>query len=408
MGEINGMTMEDFMSNIGGIDDSPFSENKDPEGSPSIPEGKEDSPFADEESVKENKQSTEDIDPNNIFGGDPEGVSSQNSNNEDKGSTTPDNGEEEEEDSSPATSQIYSATLAAMKEEGVLPDLDDEFIKNAKTPEDLAEAISRQVKAQLDQTTRRVDEALENGVEPDQISYYENTLAYLDNLTDSDIEDEGEKGETLRKELIKQDYLSRGFSNERASREAERSIKNGTDIEDAKEALNGIKDYCQKSYDSLIEEAKENTKKQKEVFAKQMEEFKTKALETAEPFSGLRVDKETRQKIYDSVTKPVKKLDDGRVVSQIQLYTMENPTEAQYYFSMFYNMTNGFKDMTKFGKEIAKKETRSALRTLEKVVKGANITSTARSGSVLDFGNDKTPESKFSIADLNFDVGVRK
>jgi hypothetical protein len=66
----------------------------------------------------------------------------------------------------------------------------------------------------------------------------------------------------MRKQLIYQDFINRGYSQERASREVEKSINAGTDIEDAKEALEELKRYFKSSYEKEIQEAKDRTQKQ--------------------------------------------------------------------------------------------------------------------------------------------------
>jgi hypothetical protein len=94
-----------------------------------------------------------------------------------------------------------------------------------------------QVQSKLDAKQKRIDEALGVGIEPDEIKKYENTLNYLEGITNDIIEDESEQGEQLRRNLIYQDYINRGFSEARAKKEMEKSFNAGTDIEDALEAI---------------------------------------------------------------------------------------------------------------------------------------------------------------------------
>ena len=57
------------------------------------------------------------------------------------------------------------------------------------------------------------------GVELTEVKKYENTLNFLDSIKKEDISDESDKGEKLRKDLIYQDFINRGYSAERAKRE---------------------------------------------------------------------------------------------------------------------------------------------------------------------------------------------
>ena len=79
---------------------------------------------------------------------------------------------------------------------------------------------------------------------------YEKTLNILNSIKEEDVNAETEDGENLRRQLIYQDYINRGFKPERAKKEADKSVDNGTDKEDALEALESSKDYFKSEYDS--------------------------------------------------------------------------------------------------------------------------------------------------------------
>ena len=55
-----------------------------------------------------------------------------------------------------------------------------------------------------------------------------------------------------------QDLMNRGYSRERAAKAAEKSFRNGDDIEDAKEALAGNREYFKGQYDKLVKALKSN------------------------------------------------------------------------------------------------------------------------------------------------------
>ena len=111
---------------------------------------------------------------------------------------TPDS---EKTDGSP---NFYSSTASALKDDGVLPDLDDSEIEKIQTPEDLSEAINKHIEAQLDEKQRRIDTALKGGVEPSAVKQFEDTIGILNSISDDAIGDESDKGENLRKQLILQ------------------------------------------------------------------------------------------------------------------------------------------------------------------------------------------------------------
>jgi len=86
-----------------------------------------------------------------------------------------------------------------LKEEGIFPDLDDEAIDKIVEPEDFRELVEKQIQAGLDEAQKRIFDALNSGVEPNVIKQYENTIGYLNGITDEQLNDETDKGETLRR-----------------------------------------------------------------------------------------------------------------------------------------------------------------------------------------------------------------
>ena len=187
----------------------------------------------------------EEIDPNNIFGTSQEEVGGEDDNDIHQGQETEDASSDNDDKSgsnSPESTQFYSTILSSLRDDGILPDIDEDLIKTAKTPEDFATAIEKQVAARLDETQRRIKEALDNGVEPDEINNYEGTINYLNSIKEDDLSSDTEEAKSLRENLIYQDYLNRGFKPERAKKEVDKSITAGTDIEDAKSALESNKD----------------------------------------------------------------------------------------------------------------------------------------------------------------------
>lgn len=314
---------------------------------------------------KENNQedNTTEVDIDDIFSSEddsesPESVGSEENTQEKEGTTSNKSG------TSP--NNFYSSIAKALKEDGTLPDLDDDILDKVQTAEDFAEAIETQVRARLDEKQKRIDEALGVGVEPNAIQQYERTIDYLDGITDELISDESEKGETLRKQLIYQDFINRGYSKERANREVTKSFNAGSDIDDAKEALQSNKDFFKDSYDNLIKEAKEAETKRINDQKKEAETLKKSILEDDKVFGELVVDKTQRKKIYDNISKPVyKDPDTGEYLTAIQKYEQENHTDFMKYVGLIYTLTDGFKNLDGLVKNKVNKEMKKGLKNLE-------------------------------------------
>ena len=328
-----------------------------------------------EEPKEEKKKETTDFDEDNPFGtSQKESVGSEDEDIQGKGDT-----DNKNISSSPKIKNFYSSITDALVVDGIFPDLDKETIQNVKTPEDFQKIIEEQINARFDEKQKRINDALNNNVEPNIIQQYESTLDYLDKINDESLSAENEEGENLRKQIIYNDYLNRGFSKTRAEKMVNDAINNGTDVDDAKDALQGIKDFYNNKYKEILDSAKENEKKLAEERTKQSENLKKSIMEDKNLYGDVDVDKATRTKIYDFITKPVHKDSNGNYMTALQKYQSENTIEAMKNFAICYTLTNGFKDWSKLGSKQAKREVKKGLANLEKVI---NSTSRNNDGSL--------------------------
>lgn len=352
-------------------------------------------PKKEEEPDKDKEETTEVVDVDNLFTDTPESVGSGKENTEEKEDTTP-----KGDGTSPKN--FYSSIAKALKEEGIFPDLDDEGLSKVKDPEDFRDLIDQQIKAGLDERQKRIDEALNAGVEPTEIRKYENTINFLDSIKEENISDEGDKGEKLRKDLIYQDFINRGYSKERAAREVQKSFNAGTDIDDAKEALKSNIDFFKDKYDELVNEAKSEAEQEEKERKEQAEKLKSSILNDKDVFGDLSIDKSTRQKIYDNIAKPVyKDPETGGYFTAIQKYEMENRTDFLKNIGLLFTLTDGFKNLDGLVKGKVKKEVKKGLRELEHTLNNTARTSDGNLKFVS--GVDEDPES-FIGKGWNLDV----
>lgn len=330
----------------------------------------------DDNKPDETEQNTTEVnvDTETLFTDEPESVSSDED-SEDTEGTKSDKGKSD----SPKTN-FYSSIAKALKEDGVFPDLDDESLKSIVNPEDFAAIVEKQIQQKLDDKQKRIDEALTVGVEPTEIKKYENSISYLKSITEDAIKNETAEGEQLRKQLIFQDFINRGYSKERATREVQKSLNTGTDIEDAKEALQSNLDYFTEEYEDLINEAKEAQKAADAAKAAQMENLKTTILSADKTFTDIQINQATRQKIFDNIAKPVYTDEKtGEKLTAIQKYERENRVEFLKNISMVFTLTDGFKNFDGLIKNKVRKELNKGIKELEHTI---NNTSRTTNGSL--------------------------
>lgn len=363
------------------VDDKVQDTSPEGEVTPDQEDGKED-----KKNKEKDEGTTEVIDVDNLFTDEPESVGSGKDNTKGKEDTS------SREDSTSPQKTIYSSIAKALKEEGIFPDLDDEVLSKVKEPEDFRDLVEQQIKAGLEERQKRIDDALNYGIEPTEIKRYENTLNFLDSVKEENITDESDKGEELRKNIIFQDFINRGYSRERATREVQKSFNAGTDIEDAKEALKSNTEYFKGKYDDLIEDAKLEAQKEEEDRKEQANKLKESILNEKNILGDLSIDKPTRQKIYDNISKPIyKDPETGEYYTAIQKYEKDNRVDFLKYLGLIFTLTDGFKSLDGLVKGKVKKEVKNGLRDLEHA-----INNTARnSDGNLKFvsGVDEDPES---------------
>lgn len=364
------MTEELSLDNILGSDEieNLFSEEEETQKTPQNNDGDN----SEENKNDKDNETTEVIDVDNLFTDLPESVGSGKENNTgDREDTYSEKGK----DASP-NKHFYSSVAKALKEEGIFQTLEDNEVEEISSVEDFAEAVNKQIHSMLDDRQKRIDEALNSGVSISDIQRCEKALEFFNSLQENDIIDESDKGEKLRKQLIYTDFINRGYSTERAQREVQKSFSSGTDIEDAKEALASNKEFFQSEYDNIIREAKEEEQKEVEKRKKQAEDLRRSILEDNKIFGDLQVDKVTRRKIYDNISKPVyKDPETGELFTAIQKYEMENRPEFLKNIGVLFTLTDGFKNLDNLVKNKVRKEVKKGLRELEHTLNNTSRTS---------------------------------
>lgn len=341
-----------------------------------------------EETKEETKETTE-VNPDTLFEEEPESVGSEEDNKGKKDTTS------EEDGTSPETN-FYSSIASALKEEGIFPDLDDETINKVVEAEDFRDLIEQQIHAGLEEAQKRVFDALNAGVEPNVIKQYESTIGYLNSITEEQITDESDKGETLRRQLLQQDFMNRGYSQERAIKMTEKLFASGEDIEEAKQALQGNKEFFGGKYQEILDKAKKEEEANKKAVKKQAEQLKKDILTEEKIFGDITIDKATRQKVYDNIAKPVyKDPDTGEYYTAIQKYKNDHENDFIKNVGLLFTLTDGFTNLDKLVAQPAKKEVKKKLKELEHTLKNNTERGDAGASKYVGSGGISTGKSIF-------------
>lgn len=317
-------------------------------------EGKPDKPTEDS-TVPEGKS----VNAEDLFGADdPESVGDDDEKEEEEA-------EPQGEGSSPNDENLYSSFAQALKGDGLFQFLDKDAIEKITDADSFSEAFSQEIDARLDDVTRQVKEALEAGVKPDVITQYHRTIQGLSNITEEQLTAETEQGANLRRQILRQDLLIRGYKPERVDKQVEKIMSMGTDIDDAAEALESVKEYFTQKYNETVEEAKEAAAEEKKRLKQEADEFKRAVLEKDKLFDDIPIDKPTRKKAYEAMTKVVKTNEDGEQLTAVQLYADEHPVEFRTALGIVWALTDGFSKMGNLLQKSVSKKVNKNLQEIE-------------------------------------------
>lgn len=341
---------------------------------------------------------TAEVDPDTLFdddgSGEPESVGSEEENNKGKKEDT----NSQEGGTSP---DFFSSIATAFAEEGIFPDLDEETINNIKDAQSFREAIDAQIRAGLDEQQRRVAEALDNGVEPDQIRQHEQLIGWL-NDQEKNIEVEGDAGDDLRRRIIMQDYLNKGFKAERAKQKVDKIFEDGTEVDEAKEALQSLKQHYTESYQKLRDDAKKEAEQEAEERNQKAARIKKSIIEGKTKFFGdIELSKDVRQSAYDAISKPIyRDPKTGETYTAVQKLELDNSEEFLAKLGLLYALTDGFTSINGLVDKKVKKEVKRGFSELER-----KINNTARnSHGNLDFASGVNDENSFIGKGMKLDI----
>ena len=257
--------------------------------------------------------------------------------------------EEETDENAPDSEESPSSPLtsltSALREDGVLSSLSDEEIAEIKSGGDLLNVIRKQIEqneySDLTDDQKEYLKALRTGV-PDaayrEVKQSADQLAKIDPATL-----EGDDALDFRKQILIQDFLTKGFDQEDAEKYAGRSIDLGEDLEDSKKALARLQAAEAKKAADMVANAEKSQKEAQENYNKKVNELKTKVMSTKEILPNVKINEATQNKIFDLMTKTAGYDSRNNPVNAV----VKNMIEDQDYLvklNYLHVLTDGLKD----------------------------------------------------------------
>jgi len=272
---------------------------------------------ADEKKQKDEKEDSEES--NNIADANVTGDASSEA--------TSTNSPDGEGESSPV---IPFASL--LHQEGVLPNLNlDEFSSSEDKTKALIEAVKKAVK---------------NGVPLESLKDHKVKELNYANINDASLDE----NISLQKRLVKESLMNKGFKEAKADRLVETYEDMDSLLDEAKDSLEGLKEYHKKAQEEAVANQKAQQKQMEENNAQLINNIKSTIDTTEEIIPGIKLNKSTREKTFNAMTQIVDNDENGAPVNYIMSLRAKDPLKFDMKLAYVAQLTNGFSDWSKITK----------------------------------------------------------
>ena len=270
--------------------------------------------------------------------------------------------EDEGSEGSESSSNLYSSLAAFVHEQGLLPSLDID-LKEIKSADDFASVFNKELDIQAE---LRLNDYLAN-LDLNKIGIAKKDIQDLSTINSDLLKNDID----LAKRIIYDDYLNQGLDEKKANRMLNRLIDLGDDaiLEDAEESLQSLKEFKAREIERETQSYKERLEADKIQQAKLDEQMKKTIYESKDLIAGLKPNKVLQDKVYKSINDIVGKSPDGTFENKFMKERRENPLEFEIRMYHFYELTNGFKDLSK----ISTTAKSSAVKDLEKIARQTKL-----------------------------------
>lgn len=284
---------------------------------------------------------------------------------------------DKDESSANSNNQAFKDFGIYLKEQEVFSSLDTDIT----SMEDLSKALDSEVKkrefSNLNDSQKDYLKSLELGGNAGELfkEHYKAQLIYSD-ITDSVIDENPE----VRKELIVQDLLNRGYSSEEANKQFQRLNNSGETIEESRKSRNNLKQKDVDAYQAEIKIKQDRVIANEKAVEKHLADLKESVYNKDEIFENFKATPGLKDKVYETMTKVVGY--DGKIpLNTLLKDRLENPVDFETRLYYAYSITDGFKNMDKFTVKASSKAADS--------VKEAITNSSFKTSSKANFENDE-------------------
>lgn len=249
-----------------------------------------------------------------------------------------------------------SSLAQGLIEAGVFSSLTEEEVSEIKDENSFVKALEAQIKknelADLNEDQRSYLEALRNGVPHETYTQRTSNAAIYEKITDEQIEE----SQPLQVELLKRNFLAKGFSDSDASKYANMALRTEEGIEDAKKAKVELANLEKKELQKEVDKAKQNRAEKERSELEKISALKSKVNEKSSIIEGVTFNAQTKDNIFKSITSPVKMKDETPLNEVLAAYEEDMDYKIRLHY--MHTITKGFTDFSKLNKESKTKATK--------------------------------------------------
>lgn len=286
----------------------------------------------DDESVDENNNTTdEDENPESVVG------------DEDSQDETEDDASQEEgSENSSSDPNLFNSITALLVEKGLLSV--DSDIK-VEDEDSFVELFKKEIEKTQDDKFNDIQKEyiskLEKGIPQTVIEKHNTEAAQLESVTEESLKED----ENLRQRVIYQDYINRGYSDEKARKLLQRSIELEEDVTDSLEAIVSIKEQAKSRREAEEARIIEANNKIKEAEEARLAKIKEKIEKTTEVIKDFKITDNVRKKVeknmFDIVSKnPETDAPENSLMKERR----ENQNDFDFKLYYLFTITDGFKN----------------------------------------------------------------
>ncbi len=295
--------------------------------------------------------------------------------------------------SSTLSPKFFSSLVQALKEGGILEDVED---KDIKSQEDFFSVLEESIKARefadLDENQKQYLDALRSGIPHEDIVTHQRNIEAYNSITDDVISEESTDGEDLRRTIIMNNFIGKGFNEAKAKKLTDKIFDSGEDVDEAREALNELKTIEKQQFEAEKQSRAAQKAAQAKAEKESIEKLNKIVKDTNEIIPGMKIPQTLKNNIIKGLTQPVAYTDDNRPLDIISKYLYDNPIEGRVKLAYLLSVTDGMKKMNVLENKRAKS---NAFKELENALKAGDT------GGVVGF-NDDDSEEKFDFNKYTF------